>query len=79
MAVDRLGPGGCSSSERAVMAGDPESPMVTTPMGPGGCMMVSDLLIGTNLSWFCYTQTDSVSFGTTAHMSDPFHPSDYYL
>jgi len=76
VALDRLGPGGCTSSERAVVAGDPESPMVTTPMGPGGCMMLSDL----SSDWREreLVLIHSVSFGTTAHMSHPFHPSDYY-
>ena len=65
MAVDRLGPGGCTSSERAVVAGDSESPMVTTPMGPGECIMLSDL----SSDWreLELVLLHSVSFGTTAH------------
>jgi len=38
------------------MAGDPESPMVTTPMGQGALWCPIYPLIGANLSWFYYTQ-----------------------
>ena len=41
MLADRSG--GCTSSERATIPGDPESPRVTTLMGPRGCMVMSNL------------------------------------
>jgi len=73
--MDRAG--GCTSSEKAAVAGDPESPMVTTPMGPGGCKMVSDLSSDCreHESWFCYTQCRLVK---PPKRLTHFHVRDYY-
>jgi len=65
--MDRAG--GCTSSEKAGVAGDPESPMVRTLMGPGGCKMVSDL--SSDCCKHELVLLHSVSFGKTTETSDP--------
>ena len=67
--MDVVKSGGCTSSGRAAVAGGPESPTVTTLVGPAACMVTCDL----SSEWHELESglLHSVWMGTTAQMPDP--------